>query len=394
MARPTRTSVHVLLALLAGWIAGACAAWTPVRRDATWTLYVKDGETVDVDRFGRALAPAFEAVEERMGPFTSRVRVHAWDSDSTERPGSGSPFDQAGDGAMSSVPGIGPARVRAFHVKGGSLLFQSSGVFLGVADVGTAVHELVHARVAETRYDLPLWFEEGVASYWGDGSYFDERWIVDGLACWPLHELRDQRLTDDELRRLLTLRVVLVASENLLVHFVGWALVFDLAREAPEADWLDWRATFTAECERDGLIAAARRRLDRALSDATLVEWLGRLRSEDPGVRAATGKGLWKLRDLRAIDALADALEHETVAELRVEFALNLLLATGEMRVGRTRWNRLTPMVFPVLRETQLPDETEDKALRDVYASMRRWDSRRQRSTQDALNDLARFWEE
>lgn len=391
-----RAVLHALLACLVGWLASACASWTAVRRDSTWTLYVKDGESVDVDRFGAALAPAFEAVEARMGPFARRVRVHAWDSQTGSSGESRPPFEARNGSDLHEVPGIGPARVRAFHVKGGPLFFQTSGVFLGVADVGTAVHELVHARIAETQHDLPLWFEEGVASYWGDGAYFGGRWLVDGLACWPLRELREQRIDDAELRRLLSLhaRDDYDSRENLLVHFLGWALVFDLAREAPDADWMQWRRTFDAESARDGLVTAARRRLDRALSVETQDAWLERLRADDPGVRFAAAKGLWKLRDVRAIDAMLDALDAETDPEVRVALAINVLLASGETRVGRQRWNRLAPTVFPTLRGATLPDERENQALRDVYSGMRRWDPRRERSTKEALDDLARYWEE
>ncbi len=384
-----------VLALLLALFGASCAGWTPIHRDRTWTLYVKDGAVVDVDRFGRALAPAFEAVEARMGPFERRVRIHAWEGDAPNTVKAGARLEP-GDVDLRDVPGIGPARVRAFHVKGGSMLFQSSGVFLGVAEVGTALHELVHARVAEQRLDLPLWFEEGLASYWGDGAFHEGRWHVDGLACWPLRELREQRLSDADLARLLALhaRDEYDARDNLLVHFLGWALVFDLAQQAPDADWREWKRAFERHTAELGAVAAARQRLERVLADATVLGWFERLRDPSPGARFAAAKGLWKLRDVRAIDAMLDALEQEQVGELRVALALNILLASGEARVGRTRWNRLAALVFPILRESKLSDSREDQALRDVYASMRRWDSRRTRSTQDALDDLARLWEE
>jgi len=384
-----RTACGVALAL----VVSSCASWTPVARNASWTLYAKDGETVDVDRFDRALAPAFRAVEERMGPFQRRVRVHAWDHEADAPTAT---LQGGVESEVDDVPGIGPARVRAFHVKGGSLLFEHSGVFLGVAEVGTAVHELVHARVAEAGLDLPLWFEEGVASYWGDGAYHDGAWCVDGLACWPLRELRDQYLEDAELARLLALhaRDEYDARENLLVHFLGWAIVFDLAREAPNAHWLEWKTTFERESAQSGAVRAARVRLERVLGEATTTSWFERLKSAEPAVRLATAKGLWKLRDVRAIDSLLAALEREEQPELRVAFALNLLLASAEVRVGRTRWNRLAAVVFPTLREGQLSDEREERALRDVYAGLRRWDSGRTRGAQSALAELARLWEE
>lgn len=391
-----RPTLRAALALLVCWCASACAAWTPIHRDRTWTLYVKDGESVDVDRFGRALSPAFEAVEQRMGPFARRVRIHAWEDEEVAAAKPAAPLGPGAGSDVHEVPGIGPARVRAFHVKGGSLLFQSSGVFLGVAEVGTAVHELVHARVAEQNLDLPLWFEEGLASYWGDGAFHDGTWHVDGLACWPLRELRDQRLGDGDLARLLALhaRDEYGARDNLLVHFVGWALVFDLAQQAPQAGWLEWKQAFEREAAQIGAVQAARVRLERVLADSTQTAWLERLRNDSPGVRLAAAKGLWKLRDVRAIDAMLTALDAEQDGEVRVALALNILLASGETRVGRSRWNRLAAVVFPILRESKLSDEREDKALRDVYSSMRRWESRRARSTQDALEDLARLWEE
>src|SRR5688572_16267162 len=162
-------------------LSGACASWTPVHQNSAWTLFAKDGESVDVDRFGRALEPAFAAVESRMDPFERRVHVHAWDE--AARPASEEPPKGPGPGDLQVIPGIGPARVRAYHVKSGALLFQSSGVFLGTSDVGTAVHELVHARLAEMPARLPLWFEERLASLYGDGAYFEGRWVFDGLAC-------------------------------------------------------------------------------------------------------------------------------------------------------------------------------------------------------------------
>jgi HEAT repeat protein len=151
---------------------------------------------------------------------------------------------------------------------------------------------------------------------------------------------------------------------------------------------------FEREAAQNGAVRAARVRLERVLGEATTASWFERLTSSDPAVRLATAKGLWKLRDVRAIDALLTALEREEQPELRVAFALNLLLASAEVRVGRTRWNRLAAVVFPTLREGRLSDEREDRALREVYAGLRRWDSGRTRGAQSALSDLARLWEE
>ena len=315
--------LRALFLLSIAFVAGGCASWTPVRSGVSWTLYVKDGSPVDVDSVGCGLDRAFEAVEARMGPFKSRVRVHAWDGDAKAELGRVAPLEREGGerdegareigDALQVVPGIGPARVRAFHVKGGSMTFEPTGVFLGTCDVGTAVHELVHARLSEDGKRLPLWFEEGLASLYGDGACFGKRWRFDGLACWPLRELREQTLSDGELGKLLALNASddYDARQNLLVHFVGWAIVFDLAREAPDATWKQWLANFEADAAK-GDIAAARVRMGRTLAPATDTAWFERLKAEDPAVRFAATKGLWKLRSALAVDRMLDALERET----------------------------------------------------------------------------------
>ena len=384
--------VSVVLAALCG----ACATWTPVRTAQGWTLYVKDGEQVDVDSFDRALQPAFAAVEQRMGPFEQRVRVHAWEG-SVNLSGDHAGVIESGESDQAQdVPGIGPARVRAFHVRGGSLWFDSSGVFLGIAEVGTAVHELVHARVSEENAKLPLWFEEGLASLYGDGALFDGEWIVDGLACWPLRELRQQHLDDEEFEPLLALTAhdEYDARQNLLVHFVGWAIVFDLEQEAPDATWQQWLATFQRGARRQGALAEARERVARTLASDCQAKWLAHLDSPRPGVRFAAAKGLWKLRDVAAIDAMLNALDIEDDPEVRAALALNILLASNDTRIGRSRWSRMAGLVYPTLRDVRVPDEREQAALQDLYQTTRRWDSRRMRSPQDALADLARYWEE
>jgi hypothetical protein len=386
-------AMRALLGAVLVLTCGACASWKPVHSSGEWTLYVKDGEKVDIERFDRALAPAFAAVEERMGTFEERVRVHAWeDAANLDRSHAVDETDEE----LQIVPGIGPARVRAFHVRSSPFWFESSGVFLGTAEVGTAVHELVHARLAEEHEQLPLWFEEGLASLYGDGAMVDERWVVDGLACWQLRELRDQQIDDAELAHLLglTARDEYDARENLLVHFIGWAIVFDTRRELPDGDWRAWLAAFERGAAEQGAVAEARERLTRALDVASLRAWLERLRDEDPAVRFATAKGLWKLRNVEVIDRMLDALDREADPQVRAALALNLLLATSETRLGRTRWNRFAGLVFPTLRDAELPVAAEQAAVRDLHQWLRRWGSRRERATQDALDRLARFWEE
>ena len=386
----------LLLVALFGWVSG-CATWKPVQETSSWTLYVKDGERVDSDHFGRALAPAFDAVEERMGPFEESVRVHAWDGDVDLRGGRGGLVEGGEAGEMEEVPGIGPARVRAFHVRGGAHPFSSTGVFLGVADVGTAVHELVHARLSEIDRRVPLWFEEGLASLYGDGASGENGWVVDGLACWPLRELREQEVDDAELERLLEIDAGddYDARENLLVHFVGWAIVFDLAREGPDASWGEWLDTYDEGARQWGEESEARRRMDRTLAWSTHVDWLkARLAHGDPGVRLAAAKGIWKLHSRSAVDVLLDRLEVEEEPTVRFGLALNCMLTTGEMRLGRERWWRLRRLVFPVLKEPELPDAVEQEAGEELYSALRRWDSKRRGDVQEAVELLSRFWEE
>src|SRR5262249_55123575 len=154
-------------------------------------------------------------------------------------------------------------------------------------------------------------FEEGLASLYGDGAIYDQRWIVDGLACWQLRELRDQQIDDVELAHLLALtaRDDYDARENLLVHFVGWAIVFDARREVPDGDWSAWFSAFERGAAEHGAVAEARARLTRTLDPASLNDWLERLRDPDPAVRFATAKGLWKLRNVDVIDRMLDALD-------------------------------------------------------------------------------------
>lgn len=389
------TGLRVACLLLAALSSG-CRTWTPVHVGSGWTLYVKDDTPVDVDHFGAALDPAFAAVEARMGAFRDRVRIHAWDGETELEAGRGGMRVGAEAGELESTRDLGPARVRAFHVRGGTQPFQSSGVFLGAADVGTAVHELVHARLAELAERLPLWFEEGLASLYGDGALFDGAWAVDGLACWPLRELRQQDLGDQELARLLAIsaRDDYDARENLLVHFVGWAVVFDLRRELPEGSWSEWLALYREGARLRGGLREARTRLDRTLSWQTHVQWLNRLDSVSPPERFAAAKGIWKLESRSAIDRLLDRLEHEQHPQVRYALALNCMLATGEMRLGRERWWRLRRLVFPALKEPGLDDPDEQAAALALYASLRSWNPAQRERLQEAIATLARFWEE
>ena len=100
---------------------GACSSWRPVAKHERWTLFEQGGQTVSADRYAAAFDPAFQAVEEVLGPFEGHVAVHAW--------GKGS--DPAGGhlhAGVHQVPGIGPARIQAYHARGGGA-FGRSGVF-------------------------------------------------------------------------------------------------------------------------------------------------------------------------------------------------------------------------------------------------------------------------
>ena len=386
MARQARA----LLVLALASLAPGCSSWQRVETRERWTLYAKPGETLDAAKFERALAPAFKAVEARLGPFEDRVRVHAWTSH--DDPSDAPKLSAEGAERVEDVPGIGKARVRAYHVTGGATPFATSGVFLGTAEVGTVVHELVHARLAELPQRVPLWFEEGLASLWGDGAFYGGEWIVDGLACWPARVLRDEPIGDEELSRVmqLTASQEYSARENLLVHFVGWALVFDLSRELPEASHTEWLAHFRAEARKNSLLAETRTRIARSISPETIDAWLARLGDPSPGVRLATAKGMWKLRSQKAVDALVAAMPKESDAQVRLAIGLDALLAVGEMRVGRRTWAQLWRKVVPALGEVIVEDEIERAALEQFLSGMRGRGGR----TQEGLDGLARYWEE
>jgi hypothetical protein len=104
--------------------------------------------------------------------------------------------------------------------------------------------------------------------------------------------------------------------------------------------------------------------MGRTLERGTERVWLDRLGSTEPGVRAAVAKGLWKLRNPEVVDRMLAALERETHPEVRIALALNILLSSGETRMGRTRWGRISNLAFPTLREAKLPVEREQKGTR------------------------------
>lgn len=378
-------------ALVLGALA-SCASWRDAVRTERWTLYSERTLTSEETRqYERSIEPALGAVSEALGPFKNRVSLYVWE-DGNAAPGDGSSSAQlheGGTGAVQEVPGIGPARVRAFHARTRTFFGPSSGIYLGAPETGTTAHELVHARVAEENLELPLWLEEGLASFLGDGYQDGERWIVDGLACWPMRELTEARIADVEFARLLALSAEDSSDvrENVLAHFVGWAIVFDLYREEGKLDWRGWIARYT-----HGIDAGeARMRMQRTLAPATLESWLQRLKDERPAVRIATAKGLWKLRSLIAVEALLDALEREKDPLARVALAINLLASAGEMRLPDDLQRRMWRQAWPALRRAQLADPREQKAVEELFASFR-WGSRS--SPSGPLEALRRYWAE
>jgi hypothetical protein len=381
--------VKLLLALAP--LISSCTSWQPKQEFEGWTLYVQSGESVEVEEFHSAVQPAFEAVEARLGPFDKTVRVHAWNGGVDMSDGTRGVITGEDDETVEEIDGIGPARVRAFHARSDGGPFSLSGVFVGTADTGTAVHELVHAHFAERGEHLPLWFEEGFAMILGDGAMYEGSWYSDGLACWPWRKLREEPLSDEDIARLLevTARDSHSVKDNVLVHFLGWALVFDLYREVGELDWPLLLARFQ---EADDPVADARLRLDRTLDRRTPIEWLKRLDDPDPAVRLATARGTWKLHSNDVLVMQLRALREEENPEVQAALAVNALATAGQTRLRRRQEGWMWRTVFPVLRDTELTSEDETAALRTLYRAYRY--GRRGYDTQAALGRLDRFWEE
>jgi hypothetical protein len=367
----------------------ACATWRPVASFERWSLFAERGQAADASVYASAVEPALAAVELELGPFRRSVNVHAWSGNAGAETSGADVIHEGEGGPVEDVPGIGPARVRAYHARGQGLFGPPAGIFLAAPECGTVAHELVHARTAEDDLDLPLWLEEGVACLLGDGFLDGKRWIVDGLSCWPLRELQAQRITDADLAHLLTLHAGDSASprENVLAHFVGWAIVFDLYREAGRVEWTSWCARYghgISESE-------ARTRLERTVAAGTALAWIERLKDRRSEVRLATAKGLWKLRSEEVTTKLLDALEQEEDPEVKVGFAINLLACAGEIRLPESMTGRVWRTVWPTLRRASLPDPEEQSGIDQLLRSFR---SRSGRSAQEPLQKLRRYWAE
>ncbi|MBK7878654.1 MAG: hypothetical protein IPJ77_23605 [Planctomycetes bacterium] len=387
---PTLGSFVAVLVALA--VFASCASWQTAARTEQWTLYAERALTSEETRqYVQSIEPARAAVADALGPFESRVSLYVWE-DGDAGPvarSSSAQLNEGGTGAVQEVPGIGPARVRAFHARTKTFFGPSSGIYLGAPETGTAAHELVHARIAEENLNLPLWLEEGLANVLGDGYQEGERWVVDGLSCWPLRELTEARITDAEFVRLLALSAEDSSDvrENVLAHFVGWAIVFDLYRESGKLDWRAWVERYGRGIDP----SEARMRMQRTLTPAALESWLERLKDAQPAVRVATAKGLWKLRSLIAVEALLDAIEREKDPLARVAFAINLLASAGEMRLPENLQRRMWRQAWPTLRRAELDDPREQKAIEELFATFR-WGSRS--NPRAPLEALRRFWAE
>jgi hypothetical protein len=368
----------------------SCASWRTVSEHEKWTLSAEPRQKPDAEAYARAFDPALKAIEAAFGPFRERVHVHALGQDeSAGTPGTQGALAQPESLATRNVPGIGPARVRAWHVRSAGPFGAPAGIYIGAPDAGTAAHELVHARLAELSGDLPLWLEEGLASIYGDGILIKGQWTVDGLACWPLRELADQHIPDTELERLCRLRAGEDSDsrENVLAHFVGWAIVFDLLREKGAIDWRGWIARYA-----NGISTGeARERIERTLAPETVDAWLVRLSDPRPEVRAATAKGLWKLRSERVLVRLLDALDGELDAQTRIVLSLNALAAAGEMPLRPELTSRVWRTVWPKLRRAELEDGTENRALVELMRSFRYGSNS---AAQAPLEALRRLWAE
>ena len=380
-----RGRLLALGALALGSLAlGACSPWTRIERQPGWTLYALDTQGLEAQAYVDAFGPALRAVERAFGPFEESVRVHIWPS--------GAPPNAAGRSTeVQRIPGVGPARIPAWHMRRGAGPLLPRGIYIESPDVGTAVHELVHAHLAQDERRFPLWFEEGLASFFGDGVTSGGEWTVDGLACWPLRQLRDEPIGEQEFARLLTRTSADNASsrDDVLAHFIGWAIVFDLAQESGSRDWHVWLELV----RRDYSTPSLRVRLERAIAPGTELRWLERLEDPAPAVRLAALKASWKLRQRAVLERLIEAIAREQDPEVLVGLGVNALAAAGELSLDLESWSRALAAIRDALERGQLQDPLEARALDELRASCARARSDRY-SAQRALGGLRRFWEE
>ena len=388
-----RESVRLaLLALVLGVACGLswCTNWQHVRSSEDWSLYVKPGDRVNVESFEMLLDPAVAAVEAELGPFQKSVRVHAWNGGVDLSSGTRGVIGSGADAGLVNSD-LGVARVRAFHVKQDP--FGPGGIFLGEPSPGSAVHEMVHARLAELD-GMPLWFEEGLAMLLGDGELVwpdngEPYWVRDGMCAWPRSVLRRERPSAETVHAILELdsKTEHTIDENLLVNFLGWALVFDLYRQDPDGHWEDWLRAFQLDP------STAMERIDRSLDRGTLLVWLNDgLAAADAGVLRATARGTWRGASSSSLQLLSSALRHESDPDVRATLAINLLAAAGEGRyAGMGRWNglRLPLNVLETLEFGTAADR--DAAQRLIQGFKGRGTGN---SIEAAFRDLEAYWQE
>ena len=368
----------------------SCASWQAAAEFDGWTLYAKDGAEVDVDHYSSTFDVAFECVEAHFGLFTESVDVHAIPGSVALASGNRGTITGEED-VVEYVEGIGATRVPAFHAQGGGGIFEPSGIFIGKLAAGIAVHELVHARVAELNLDLPLWFEEGISTILGDGIERDGRWVMDGFSFWPWLELRADPPTDQELRKLLAISAKEGHSfrDNVLVHFIGWAILFDCLREYDGFEWRLWLDDYLRSEDR---FSWAQTRLARTLEESTMLDWMLRVEEESPATRLATARGCWKLGDERVVKILLDQLEVEEDDEVKVCLVVNAMASMERGGVSSHTERRLWSRGLGALRNVELPIEAEDEAVRELFRSYVRWG--RRRSRQRSFDRLKRYWTE
>lgn len=363
-----------------------CAAWRTLAAYGSSPVFAAAPTDLTVVTEPVHLGAARAAVESWLGPFQGPVEIHL----------SLEPAQLSADGrkivygANSKSTG---ARREGLEVRGYHLSRRGptggSGIFLHDPRPGTLIHEMVHARLAEESEDLPLWFEEGIACLLSDGLLFGGHWVRDGFSSWPWAELRQHRPSGIELAEILELKPQSTSSvqDNLLAHFVGWALVFDLWRETQSDDWRRWQTAFNW----DHPLQDAERRLNRVLGPGTPARWLrARLASPITSVRLAALRGTWKLESSDVMAVLLGALELERDSEVRVALAVNILASVEAGTPPLATRLKIHEAARKALVRSSLPDPLEALAVQELVLAL---DDERRDATL-VLKRLRRFWDE
>jgi hypothetical protein len=225
----------------------------------------------------------------------------------------------------------------------------------------------------------------------GDGIERDGRWVMDGFSFWPWLELRADPPTDKELRELLSISAKETHSvrDNVLVHFIGWAILFDCLRECGGFEWELWLDEYLNS---EDPLSWARTRLDRTLEESTMLDWMLRVEGESPATRLATARGCWKLGDERVVKILLDQLEIEEDDEVKVCLVVNAMASMERGDLSSRVERRLWSTGLRALRNVTLPIKDEEEAAEELFRSYVRWG--RRRSRQRAFDRLERYWGE